>query len=483
MTSHNPQGGIFRPLTQAQVENIHAQALFILENTGMTYEAGLEDILPLFEKGGCRVERQEARIYFPPELVADCMDQAPSRVVIHGRQGQADLDLSGHRVYCGAGGSAVRILDLESGQARPSRLGDIYDMARLVERLDHIHFYMAPCVPHDIDPTEYDVNRIFASLVGSNKPMVLGVHDHEQFRQAAELAALAAGGKERLLQRPILGITSGVIISPLKFNTQACRNVLAAVRYGLPAVVVSAPMAGSTSPITMAGTVLQTHAEVLAGLTMCQLAAPGCSLIYGGMPALADLRTMGYRGGAVECGLMAAAMHQMSHHVGLPNYASSGLSDAKLPDTQAGWEKAFTTLLNVMGGCNFIHHAAGMLESILCIAPESYVIDDEIIGCALRALDEMRTGGEDLALEAIQAVGPGGNYMMSPHTIQRMRSEHFQGNGISHTGSRRQWEQEGSKDARQRARERAREILAAEPPRTLEPEVIERIRRRFPIRL
>jgi trimethylamine--corrinoid protein Co-methyltransferase len=231
----------------------------------------------------------------------------------------------------------------------------------------------------------------------------------------------------------------------------------------------------------MAGTLLQTHAEVLAGITVHQLTRPGAPVLYGGLPAMAEMRGMGYQGGGVECGMMQAAIHQLSQRVDVPNYASSGLSDSKITDVQAGWEKAFTTGLTVMGGNNYIHHAAGMLESMQCVAYELYVIDDEIIGQAFKILEGISTDEDHLAFEAIREVGPGGNYLLSPHTVRHLRREYFQGNGVSDKGGREEWIQQGCLSARDRARAIARAILDKPLEPKIHPEIEKEIRSDFNI--
>jgi len=168
---------------------------------------------------------------------------------------------------------------------------------------------------------------------------------------------------------------------------------------------------------------------------------------------------MGYLGGSVECGMMNAAIHQMARHIGVPNYNSSALTDSKIPDEQAAWEKGMTTLLAAMGGSNFVHHAAGMIESMIAVAYEQYVMDDEIIGMSCRALKGIEVDPEHLALEVIDAVGPGGNFMTHAHTLKHMRTEYFNGNGVTDRRSRAKWEQDGRLNARERARRIAKKIL------------------------
>jgi trimethylamine--corrinoid protein Co-methyltransferase len=181
--------------------------------------------------------------------------------------------------------------------------------------------------------------------------------------------------------------------------------------------------------------------------------------------------------------MMTAAIHQLSQHIDVPNYCSSGLSDSKIPDAQAGWEKAYTTCLAIISGNNYIHHAAGMLESMLCIAYEQYIMDDEIIGYGCRMLDGINTDEDHLAYAAIKAVGPGGNYLTSPHTIKHLRTEYFMGNGVSDKGSRINWEKSGRLSARERAAQMAKKILEQPLIAAIAPEIEYQIRQAFKIYL
>jgi trimethylamine--corrinoid protein Co-methyltransferase len=476
-------GGQYQPLAPRDIETLHAASLTILERTGLTYEAGLEDTLEMLARAGATVDRTRSRIRLPRGLVQDQVALAPERVVLCARDGRNDLDLVDDRVHLGTGGAAIKVLDLDSGEARPTTLKDIYAMGRLVDRLDHIHFYLRPCIPTDIPKEDYDINMFYACLKATGKHVMSGVNDEAGLHRVIDLAAIVAGGREALQARPFISVITSFAISPLKLCTQSTRIMQAAIRQRIPVALSAAPMSGSTSPMTMAGTLAQLHAELLAGITICQLTNPGAPLLYGGIPGMANLRTMGYVGGAVEFGMMNAAIHQLSRHIRVPNYNSSGLSDSKLPDAQAGWEKALTTVLAVMGGSNYIHHAAGMLESMLTVAYEQFVIDDEISGQCCKVLKGIPVDTEHLALEVIDSVGPGGNFMMAPHTMHHMRSEYFQGNGVTDQKSRDKWAQDGSLDARARGRKLAREILSESPVSHIPEDVDLRIREQFDILL
>jgi len=483
MESSGLSGGQYRPLSEEQVKTIHEASLTILETTGFTYESGLDEAFEMLKEAGMAADRERSRIAFPRDLVMEQVAKAPQRVVLYSRDRKNDLDLTEHRVHLGTGGAAIKILDLETGKARPSTLEDLYQLGRLVDRLDNIHFFLRPCIPTDIPTTAYDVNVFYACLKATGKHIMAGVNDVEGFHKVLELASMIAGGLVKLKEKPFISVITSFAISPLKLDTQTTLIMQEAVRNRIPVALSCAPMAGSTSPITMAGTLAQIHAEQLAGITICQLTNPGAPLLYGGIPGMANLRTMGYLGGAVECGMMNAAIHQLAHYIKVPNYNSSGLTDSKIPDTQAGWEKAFTTLLAAMGGSNYIHHAAGMLESMIAVAYEQYVIDDEIIGMSCRVLKGIDVDPEHLALEVIDSVGPGGNFMMSPHTLEHMQGEYFNGTGVTDRKSRQKWEGGGSLDARTMARKIAQKLLGEEEKSYIAEDVDNAIRERYRILL
>jgi trimethylamine--corrinoid protein Co-methyltransferase len=461
MNSKGLNGGIYKPLSPEGIDTIHNASLTILEKTGIAYEAGLDATVDMLADAGATVDRKMKRIRFPRELIAGQIAKAPAQVILYARDGKNDLDLTEDKVHLGTGGAAVKILDMETGLPRSSTLKDLYDLGRLVDRLDHIHFFLRPCIPTDIPEADYDVNMFYACLKATGKHVMSGVNDEAGLSRIIDMAALLAGGKEQLQAKPFISIITSFSISPLKLCTQSTRIMQACNRQGIPVALSAAPMSGSTGPMTMAGTLAQLHAEQLAGITICQLTRSGAPLLYGGIPGMANMATMGYRGGGVECGMMNAAIHQMAAHINVPNYNSAGLTDAKLPDAQAGWEKAMTILLGAMGGSNYMHHSAGMLESMLTVAPEQFVIDDEIIGMACKVLKGIEVDADHLAMDAIDTVGPAGNFMMSPHTMKYMRSEYFQGNGVTDSKSRHQWEQNGSLDTRERAKAIARKILDA----------------------
>ena len=483
MQTKGLSGGQYRPLSNRDIETLHEASLTLLEKTGFTYESGLDDTLDMLATAGATVDRDRARVFFPRDLVQQQTALAPEQVLLRGRDAAHDLDLTQDRVHLGTGGAAIRILDLETGQARSTTLRDLYNLGRLVDRLENINFFLRPCIPTDIPEALYDANVFYVCLKATAKHVMAGVNDEEGLHQVIDIASMVAGGLEQLQEKPFISVITSFAISPLKLCTQSTRIMQEAIRYRIPVALSCAPMAGSTAPITMAGTLAQIHAEQMAGITICQLTNPGAPLLYGGIPGMANLRTMGYLGGGIECGMMNAAIHQLAQHIKVPNYNSSGLTDSKVPDAQAGWEKALTTVLAAMGGSNYVHHSAGMLESMLAVAHEQYVIDDEIVGMCCKVLQGITVDAEHLAMEVIDAVGPGGNFMTSPHTLAHLRDEYFSGNGVTDRKSRAKWEKDGAKDAWTRARAIVKDLLASEEKSYIAADVDKAIREKFEILL
>jgi trimethylamine--corrinoid protein Co-methyltransferase len=273
------------------------------------------------------------------------------------------------------------------------------------------------------------------------------------------------------------------MVSPLKFAPETTETLTAAVRAGIPIALVSAPLAGATAPASLVGTLVQVIAEELAGLTYVQLLRPGHPALMGGMPLLADLRTGNMIGGSAELALMNAASAQMTQFYGLPVYNSCGITESKVPDVQAGFEKGLTTAVTALAGAQFNHHAAGMLESLLTVAYEQYIIDDDINGQVMRLVKGLEVTEESLSVAVIDAVAKGeGHYLGEAQTLDLMMSEYY----YPHTADRAtrdDWEAEGGLDMRAVARRKAQERLREAFQKVLPSEVDEKIRAMFHIML
>lgn len=470
------QGGQYQPLTGEQIQEIHRASLELLEQVGI--QVANEEALALYRQGGARIEGQRVRL--TPPIVEAALASAPTEFVLAGRQPGQDVVLQGKRVYAGTGGSPSMVLDPLADRVRPATLQDLADLVWLADALPHCDFVVIPVTPTDVPEKHLAVNRFYTSLVHTTKHVMGGVSSVEGARQVIELASLVAGGQEALRERPFVSCITSWMVSPLHLDTNVTDILIEWCRHGLPLALSSAPMAGSTSPVTLAGTLVQLNAEQLSGIVLCQLVRPGTPVLAGYIPGLADMRSGGYVAGAVEFGMMQAAAAQLAHFYRLPIYCSGGMTDSKLPDAQAGYEKMITLLLAAMGGCNYIHHAFGMITNMNAASLEQAVIDDEMVGMVLRALRGIELTGDSLAREAISRVGPGGHYLMDPHTLHFMRSELYHPS-LSDRRNRAAWENAGSPDTRTRAIARLEKLMQAHEPPGLPPQVDEAARDRFAI--
>jgi len=475
------EGGRYQPLTQTEVERIHEAALRVLERTGV--EILESECRQIMAEGGGRVDAARNRVSIPRAMVEGALKTANRNVILYSKDGRTDLHLRDKRVHLGTGGAAVYVLDLETGQMRESRLRDLYDIGRLVEGLENIHFYLRPVVARDVSNEDIDLNTFYACLSATHKHVMGGCYFPRKVAEIKALGATIAGSEEAFLARPFLSLNLCWMVSPLRFAPETTETLTAAVRAGLPVSLVSAPLAGATAPASLVGSLVQVIAEELAGLTYVQLLQPGHPLLLGGMPLVADLRTGNMIGGCAELALMNAASAQMAQFYGLPVYNSCGITESKLPDLQAGFEKGLTIAVTALAGAQYNHHAAGMLESLLAVAYEQYIIDDDICGQVMRLVRGLEVTDETLSLDVIHEVCTGeGHYLGHPQTLALMNTEYH----YPHTAdraTRADWEGAGGMDMREKARRQARQTLTTFFPEIV-PEATDRqLREQFNILL
>ena len=465
--------GQYRPLADEQVRRIHEAALTVLEETGV--EVMPSPCREVWRKAGARIDFASNRVFIPRALVADALDIAAREVRLCGQSEAHDLLLGGARVYMGTGGAAVKVLDLD-GSVRESRLRDLFDIGRMVEALDNIHFYLRPVVARDVPVEALDLNTYYTCLAATRKHVMGNCFSPEGVRQVVRLGAMVAGGDGALRERPLVSWTNCWTVSPLRYAPETVEVLDEIVRQRMPVAISSAPQAGATSPVTLAGTLVQLTAEQLSGVAYINLISPGHPVLMGYVPSVADLRTGGFSGGGPEFALMNAAAAQLGQHFGLPVYNSSALSDSKVPDIQAGYEKGISSATAALAGSNYIHHSAGFLESLLAVAYEQYVIDDDINGAIMRMVRGIEVTDETLAVDVIHQVCNGeGHYLGHPQTLSLMNRDYY----YPHTADRRtraDWEEAGSLDMRERARLRARELLDTQWPSHIPDDMDTRIR-------
>jgi len=474
-------GGQYRPLRSTEVAQINDAALTVLDQVGIG--DGIPQFVAAAAAAGCRVA-EDGRVHFPRGLIEDVIALSPSEITLFGREPRHDLELSGSRVHFGTAGAAISVLDLETQNHRPSRLTDLYDFARLADQLDNVHWFSRTVVATELsDPSDLDINTAYATMAGTSK------HIGTSFMQAANVAPtvemfdMALGGQGRFRERPFCQLHATTMVPPLRFSVDTAHVMAAALEHGMPINAITAGQAGATAPATLAGTLVQTTAETLGALAFVQLLAPGHPFIFSNWPFVSDLRTGAMSGGSAEAGILNAASAQIANFYDLPSGVAAGMADSKVPDAQAGYEKGLTTVLAGLGGANLVYESFGMLSSLLTCSAEMMVIDDEILGAALRTVRGIEVTDETLSLEVIEeAVRGPGHYLGADQTLAVMESEYV----YPSVGDRQtpdDWRDSGARDMWERARLRARSLLADHYPAHIAPERDAAIRARFDILL
>ncbi len=467
------EGGSYKPLSQQDIAQIHDTSMRVFEEVG--FQVNSEKALTFFRDAGAEVDGRIVRL--PRRKVMELLSRASSEVTLYGRQPEHHLTLGGARVYAGTGGTALHVIDMASGERRRATLHDLKRIAKLVDGLENIHFFLLPTYPNDVPVENVDVNRFFAGLDNTAKHVMGGVYTLEGIKQVIRMAEIIAGSAQKLRQEPFISVII-CAISPLKIDRDYGDMIVAIAEASIPIAVPAEPLCGATSPVTLAGNLVIQNVDSLAGVCLTQLVNPGTPVIYGSVASAADLRDLKYITGAIEMGLLNAAGAQMAQFYGLPYYATAGMSDAKVLDAQCGYESALSSLLCALGGANFIHDAAGLLDFALSVSYEKYVVDNEIIGMVMRAVEGIRVDEEALAFDLIKQVGPAGHFVAARHTRKHMRTEQYQPT-LSEREYFEAWKAQGKKDTGARAKQRVEQLLST-PGYRLPDEVRQRILEEIP---
>lgn len=463
----NLRGRKLRFLTDAQADDLHAKSLELLRTTGCVFKD--ERALRIFAEAGAQVDSAKQLVRIPSRLVEEALSRCPKRVVLAARNPRYDVVLEEDRVYFGTSTVPINVLDMETGKLRRGTRQDCLDFPRLIDALPYIHFYKGTIYPSDVPQKAAVPWMIYGAYAGTEKQVSCTPFSIGEALAGIQMAEIVAGGSAELKKRPLICFNV-LCTAPLTWNATNVGIMLDLAETGLPTIIGSEPQAGTTAPVTILAATLLQNAETLAGITLAKIVNPDLPVIMGAIGSISDLKTGNFCSGAVELALMNSVACQMSQRYGIPIYATGGMSDAKLPDIQAGYEKGMQLLITAMSGGNYIHDAAGMLDHCLTLSYEQYVIDNEICGMVGRALSGISFGDEFMALDLINHVGPTGNFLRERHTLQYLRSEHFLPE-LANRKSRLDWEAEGCRDIAGLAKEKAREILDKHHPTMLSEDV------------
>jgi trimethylamine--corrinoid protein Co-methyltransferase len=476
------ESGWYKALSDGDVGRIHQTALSALAEIG--FGDPTPSCVDVCTAAGAELG-SDGRLRFPKSLVEDTIAGAGRGFHLYGQDEAHDLLPQGKHVYYGTAGAATQVVDIESNSYRDSVLKDLYDAARIVDAMDNIHFFQRSLIARDLeDLYELDLNTLYACVAGTSKHVGTAFTVGENVQGALEMLHEIAGGEAAWRARPFVSCSNCFVVPPMKFAADACDVLEACVRGGMPVLLLSAGQAGATAPASLAGAVVQAVSEVLAGLVYVNAIEPGAPAIFGTWPFVSDLRTGSMSGGSGEQALLTAACGQMAHFYDLPGGAAAGMADAKMPDAQAGYEKAVSNTMAGLAGVNMIYESAGMLASLLGFCFESLIIDNDMIGQCLRTVRGIEVSEGSLSLETMRSVcleGPG-HYLGHERTLELMEREFVYPN-LADRSSPKEWVENSKPELLVRARAEKDRLLASHFPRHIADTLDKKLRGEYPIRL
>ena len=378
----------------------------------------------------------------------------------------------------------MQVLESATQSFRDSTLKDLYELMRIVDVCDNIHYSLRPAVARDLeDPYLLDINTAFTAMKATSKPIGTSFFAPSHVAPVIEMFDHALGGEDAFRKQPFCFASICHVVPPLTLAEEACAVMQECVNHGMPVQICSAAQAGATSPAALAGALAQGLAESLAGLVLVNMMQPGFPCILAFLPFISDLRTGAMTGGSGEAAIANAAAAQLLLNLGLPSTVSAGMTDAKTADAQSGYEKGYTIALAAQGGADMINLSVGMLGSIMAASKEALVIDNDMCGAILRSVRGVEMFDSAIDLDMIEQVVTGeGHYLGTAQTLDLMTKEYVYPK-LGDRQSVNDWLESGALTVWDRAITRVAEIERQPAPDHLPADIEAEIRARLPIQL
>lgn len=462
-------------LTHKQVERVHQVSLEILENVGLLVRN--EKARAIFTKHGCMVDTETEIVKFPRVVVEEFRSMIPSKFIFRGRDPKYDRTLPEDGPAIVTASSAPDIVDPVTGHVRRARTDDIARIARLINELPGYDIFSVSTLADDAPIEKLALYRLYPALKHCLKPIRMNNRDLTEAQDILRLAYMVAGSEEAYREHPFITHHFCPVVSPLTMDFDSTEMLIYFSENKLPVYPSIVPNAGLTSPMTLSGTLAQCNAEFLSAAVLMQMVQAGTPLIYSTLPTVGDMRTGAYASGGIECGILHMGCAQMAHFYDVPYGGYIGLSNAKINDAQSGYETGLSSMAGVLAGMDMLN-MGGLLDALQAFDFAKAVIDDEVALMLKRVKRGFEFSEETLALDAIAEEGPGGTFMTNIHTMERMKTEAILPL-VADRDARLTWEEKGAMDAHAHAMQRAREILAKEPPILIPPDVDAQIHAEF----
>jgi trimethylamine--corrinoid protein Co-methyltransferase len=448
----------FQILSDEEIETIHAASAWVLAERGLRFLN--HKALQVFAEAGASVNFEQQLVRIPGALLEQALAAASGHFRLWDRDGMTEIDLQDGRTRGHNVGGCVRVFDALSNRPRPASRPDLEQMVILLDALEHIDVCRPIVYPAEFPQSMWDIFTAATMMQFTTKPYGFSAYSPANLEIILDLCSVIAGSRTQLVERPFVW---GSICpeSPLSYSNNTTEILIRYAELGLPLAIAPCPVSGGTSPVTLAGTLVQINAEFLAGFVLAQILHRGIDVKYTGRPLPMNLRTGNATFGSVEIGLMSAALVQLARRYRVCSDVYGLGTRSRRLDEQAAFEKALSGLIVGLAGADLVA-AAGLLDDALTSSPEQLVIDDELLGMILRSGRGITVNPATLALEAIQRVGPGGNYLTDEHTLQFLRQEHYLPRLVYQRNHSPEAHDEGS--LLEAAQARARAILQSHAP-------------------
>lgn len=404
-------------LEREELEKIHQAILHVLENNGVEFHS--QEARGFLKKGGARVEGE--KVFFPPKMVMEQVSLAPAEFTLHARNPEKSVVIGGNNTVHAPGYGSPYVMDYVQNERRNATYEDYIAFTKLAggsENLDVVGGVLVE--PNDITDHLRHAKMFQAAVKYTDKCLMGSAMGGKKAQESLEMAAIIFGGLDNVRKNPAL-ISLINTNSPLQFDPRMLDALMVYARNNQPVIIAALAMTGTTSAVTLAGSLVQQAAEILSGVVLAQLINPGTPVVFGSASSIVDLRTGNLAIGSPESVKMFSVIAQLARFYGLPSRGGGALTDAIIPDAQSGFESMMVLLSSVISGINFILHSVGLLENYMTMSYEKFIIDDEMLGMVKNFAGRFPIDEDALAVDTIINVGSGGNFISDEHTFRHMK--------------------------------------------------------------